>query len=76
MTCARSWAWPRSPGCSWLPLPDTNKFIKGLKVSFPSLLNALIYSSFKSIPFPAFYPCSPRLLGFAMLDVCYNHVLR
>lgn len=26
------------------PLPDTNEFIKGLKVSLPSLLNALIYA--------------------------------
>lgn len=27
-----------------LPLPDPEEFIKGLKVSFPSLLNALIYA--------------------------------
>lgn len=27
------------------PLPDTDEFIKGLKVSLPSLLNALIYAS-------------------------------
>lgn len=26
------------------PLPETDEFIKGLKVSLPSLLNALIYA--------------------------------